>query len=233
MRLEEITAFGDTSRKWITPNASQKSPSELRDAVRRIRDGGWIQTASGLPFWPLDPRPEDVRIEDIAYALARISRFNGHTTGEIYSVGQHSVYVSEEVEREYLLRYGPTASHQSEISCLRATLVALLHDGSEAYIGDCTRPLKKQDTFAAYRTAEARLQQCIYKAFGLLYEWELDILHQADRRMLRTEQRDLMPAALPEEGRDDVPPYDLTVEPWPWREAERRFLARFAELTTT
>ena len=231
MRLEEITAFGDTSRKWITPNASQKSPSELRDAVRRIRDGGWIQTASGLPFWPLDPRPEDVRIEDIAYALARVARFGGHTRGEhVYSVAQHSVHVCNEVELDYVRRYGPDA-HASQISCRQATLCALLHDGSEAYLGDVCRPLKRHNTFAAYRTAEARLQECVYASVGLSAELELDILHQADRRMLRTEQRDLMPAALPEEGRDDVPPYEWTVEPWPWRETERRFLARFAGLT--
>jgi len=55
MRLEEITAFGDTERKWIDLDAPQKSPSELRDAVRRIRDGGWIQT--GLRPAVLAARP--------------------------------------------------------------------------------------------------------------------------------------------------------------------------------
>jgi len=55
MRLKEITAFGDTERKWIDLDAPQKSPSELRDAVRRIRDGGWIQT--GLRPAVLAARP--------------------------------------------------------------------------------------------------------------------------------------------------------------------------------
>ncbi len=42
------------------------------------RKGEWIQTYTGKQFWPLDPRPEDIDIEDIAHALALTCRFNGH-----------------------------------------------------------------------------------------------------------------------------------------------------------
>lgn len=40
---------------------------------------GGIQTRSGKWFFPLDPRPEDVDITDIAWALSMKCRFNGHT----------------------------------------------------------------------------------------------------------------------------------------------------------
>ncbi len=44
------------------------------------RYGDWIQTYTGKQFWPLDPRPEDVDIEDIANALSNLGRYAGHTT---------------------------------------------------------------------------------------------------------------------------------------------------------
>jgi hypothetical protein len=51
----------------------------------------WIQTASGIKFYPLAPHPEDVTIEDIAHALSKMCRFNGHNghTSAFYSVAQH------------------------------------------------------------------------------------------------------------------------------------------------
>lgn len=45
----------------------------------------WIQTYTGVKFYPLDPVAEDIRIEDIAHALSMICRFNGHSK-QFYSV---------------------------------------------------------------------------------------------------------------------------------------------------
>ena len=42
------------------------------------RVGNWMQTVGGRAFYPLDPRPEDVDIEDIAHALSLVCRFGGH-----------------------------------------------------------------------------------------------------------------------------------------------------------
>ena len=58
-----------------------------------MRYGDFIQTYSGIEFYPLDPRIEEVKLLDIAHALSNICRFTGHCN-EFYSVAQHSVLVS-------------------------------------------------------------------------------------------------------------------------------------------
>lgn len=171
---------------------------------------GWIMTASGRRIHPLDPRPEDICIEDIAHALSHQCRFSGHVR-RFYSVAQHSVLVS--------------------FACgLDDALYGLLHDASEAYLVDVPRPLKRSDAFAGYRLAEAHLQAVIYRAFGLSPE-EPPSLKVIDRRMLRTEQRDLMPPAADGEDREDVPTFPTVIEPWPPFKARWMFLAQFAALT--
>lgn len=91
----------------------------------------WILTQSGQQFDLLRPTASMIKPVDIAHALSRLCRFNGHTRAH-YSVAQHSLIVASLVPVE----------HQ---------LVALLHDAPEAYIGDMTRPLKAEAELAALR----------------------------------------------------------------------------------
>ncbi|MFZ5650132.1 MAG: phosphohydrolase [Bacillota bacterium] len=110
----------------------------------------WIETYTGKKFYPLDPRPEDVCIEDIAHSLAMQCRFNGHTR-VFYSVAEHSVLMARELA---LLGYGKTVQ-----------LYGLLHDAAEAYLCDLPRPIKQE--LNQYRTAEIKLQRTILNALGL------------------------------------------------------------------
>jgi hypothetical protein len=48
----------------------------MSPAITRV--GGVVCTASGVPFYPLDPRPDEIRIEDIAHALSNMCRWTGH-----------------------------------------------------------------------------------------------------------------------------------------------------------
>ena len=82
----------------------------------------WIITYSGKKFYHLAPSAEMVDIVDIAHALSLTCRWTGHTRYH-YSVAQHSWYFSYLVPKEFALS-------------------ALLHDASEAYLGDMNRPLK-------------------------------------------------------------------------------------------
>ncbi|MGK8440634.1 phosphohydrolase [Ectopseudomonas hydrolytica] len=87
----------------------------------------WILTNSARPFDLLNPRAENVITTDLAHALSLVCRFNGHCAHH-YSVAQHSLLVAYIIEKE-----GGTPEEQ---------LAGLLHDGTEAYISDLTRPLK-------------------------------------------------------------------------------------------
>ncbi len=194
------------------------------------RVGGWICTSRGVAFHPLDPRPEDVHVEDIAHALGNQCRFSGHVS-DFYSVGEHSWRVSFLVEAMFFAR--PETS-VGEVA--RAALVGLLHDASEAYMVDLPRPLKLLPEFEAYRVHEANLQGMIYRSFGLAPDETVEAaVHLADNILLATEKRDLMPqlswngealrawAPLP-------PPLEERIEPWAPGYARTRFLHRYKQL---
>jgi hypothetical protein len=108
---------------------------------------GWIQTYTGRKFDVLEPLIADVVPEDIAWALAHICRFQGHVH-DFYSVAQHSAYVSMFCDEQ-------------------DALWGLMHDASEAYVADVSRPLKRLPEFAAYREIEARLMQVVCARFDL------------------------------------------------------------------
>ena len=124
------------------------------------------------------PRPSSICIEDIAWHLSRQARFLGATTsGNVYSVAQHSVIVLNRVR----------ATVRDPNLCL--LICALLHDGHEAYIGDIIRPMGRLlELRLPLLRLKSKLQHAIYK--GLLKNWRYgggqfeeytgDIIHQAD-----------------------------------------------------
>jgi len=112
--------------------------------------GDYITTYTGVHFTPFDPDPEDIRIIDIAHALSLMTRANGHLK-HFYSVGQHSINCALE--------------SRAMGDSVRIQLACLLHDASEVYISDITRPVKKK--LQEYQVLESKLQSVIYKSFGL------------------------------------------------------------------
>lgn len=138
------------------------------------RKGNWMQTAMGREFWPLDPRVDEVHFDDIAWSLAHQSRFAGHAKGA-YTVAQHSVLVSDVVEK---LR--------GSIDEQRA---GLLHDASEAYCVDVPRPIKPH--LIGYKEIETGIQKAIGERFGIDPElFESKLIKLADNVVLATEKRD-------------------------------------------
>lgn len=108
----------------------------------------YITTYSKIHFTPLEPQQEQIVIEDIAHPLSMMTRANGHFR-QFYSVGQHSIQCALEAQAR---GYTPFV-----------ILAALLHDASEAYLSDITRPVKKN--LPGYREAERVLQNAIYRKF--------------------------------------------------------------------
>lgn len=172
-------------------------------------NGAWITTFSGRRFYVLDPRPQDVCIEDIAHALALQCRFTGHIR-KFYSVAQHCVLVSRFCPQEF-------------------ALWGLLHDASEAYIGDMSAPLKHTPEMSRFRTTEQHIMLAIAEHFGLGLV-EPPAVKQVDRRLCLTEARDLLGST--KDWQDASEPYAEAIVPWTPAFAERAFLCRFQELTS-
>jgi hypothetical protein len=159
-------------------------------------------------------RPDDIDIRDIAHHLAQINRFNG-SAREPVSVAQHSVYVS------YLV---PDKDR----------LQGLLHDASEAYLGDVTKWLKDSPGMTWYRSVEEDLQSRILLKFGCAQTLSQEVM-RADRLMCAYEAR-ASGLNLP-----SYPGYELSFDdssrisafgwhPWNWQVAENQFLLRFRQL---
>jgi 5'-deoxynucleotidase YfbR-like HD superfamily hydrolase len=146
----------------------------------------YITTVTGKHFYPLNPNQQDIDIEDIAHALSLICRANGHFK-HFYSVAQHSIACAEEASaRGY---------------SLEVILGCLLHDASEAYLCDVTRPVKKH--IPAYLQAEEKLQSVIWEHFigRELTEAEQQQIFEIDDHILSMEFHLLMPEDLNEDYR--------------------------------
>lgn len=142
-----------------------------------MRKNDWIATYSGIKFYPLDPYPEDIKIEDIAHALSLICRYNGQCK-YFYSVGQHSLNVYN-----YLAMLYPTD--------YTLQLVGLLHDASEAYISDICRPTKS--CLTNYKAIESCVQSAVLVAFGLNFtSVETGLVKAVDDLVLYAEAKVLM-----------------------------------------
>lgn len=168
--------------------------------------GNFLTTFMDHRFYPFDPRPEEMCIEDIAHSLAFKCRFNGFTP-KFYSVAEHSVIlsniVSEPVRR-----------------------AALMHDGSEAYIPDIPRPLKvmMQEIIAL----EQPILDVVFEKFGLEPGLPEEV-HEMDTIMPAMEAvRMWDPAPTWCQYYGELP--IIKLYNWSPEEAEYRFLRRFHEL---
>jgi 5'-deoxynucleotidase YfbR-like HD superfamily hydrolase len=189
----------------------------------------WQRMLSGRRLDLLDPSPLDVEIEDIAHGLARVARWNGQTLGaHIFSVAQHSLLV-DAVSR----RLSPNLDR-------RWRLAVLLHDAPEYVVGDLISPFKAV-LRSDYKAIENRLLHAISLRFGLPTRWPAELvthLKKADRHAAYLEATRLGGFKEAEARRffGTPPGLDAAAEkryltPWNAELAEKRFLARFKELS--
>lgn len=171
--------------------------------VESWRRGDWMQTFTGRKFYPMAPRAEDIAPEDIAHALSLLCRYNGHVKS-FYSVAEHCILMSATFQDTEL------------------ALWALLHDATEAYVGDMVRPLKR--SMPEYVAAEDRVMEAICERFNLPYGMPVAV-KDADSRILLNEKAALMSLAPDKWAVDDLQPLKVTVVGLDPKDAERVYLA--------
>jgi uncharacterized protein len=176
--------------------------------------GPYLQTVSGRWVNPIDPDPQQFDIEDIARALGNLCRFGGHCR-VFYSVAQHSVIVSELVEQR-----GGDAED---------VFAALMHDASEAYLGDMPHPLKHRSALGAvFKEAEDHLEAALREHFAI--KPGVAEIKRADRALLAAERRAFSAERWAWPELEGVEPLDIELEALSPDESERAFMRRFAEL---
>lgn len=152
-----------------------------------------IRTFTGLYFDLSIMDPETITIEDIAHGLAHTARFAGQLKN-FYSVAQHSFCTYQ------------NASPENK-------LAALLHDASEAYIGDMPSPFKCM--MPDYKKIEYRLMETIACKFGFPFPLA-DEIKDIDRFMLQIEWNGLVEDKIP-------------LKSWSPGKAKRKFLEAYYE----
>ena len=174
-----------------------------------------IMTYTKKMFDPLHPNVELIDIEDIAHALSMLCRANGHFKS-FYSVAQHSINCMKEAKaRGY--------SDRIQLACL-------LHDASEAYLSDVTRPVKAE--LPQYKEIEAPLQETIWNKWlgESLTEEERKQVFDIDDAILVHEFLNLMEAKIVDHipKIDSVPQFVFTS----FDSTKQQFLRLFRQLTT-
>lgn len=172
---------------------------------------GCIHLSTGRLFNILDPDPALIEPEMLAHALGFLCRWTGQCN-VFFSVAQHCVIVSEVVPPELALQ-------------------GLLHDASEAFIGDINRPLKDLMHNMApgvLQGIEERLHEAIAERFGTGYPHD-PLVKWADNTSLATEKRDIL--TVKEDWHSLPDPLTTPIRPLGPVGARNAWLTRFRKLT--
>lgn len=173
---------------------------------------GKFNTSTGRIIDLLNPSEDQIDIDDIATALSRICRFGGHSN-VTYTVAQHSVLVMHLVSKVF-----PSIN-----------LEALLHDASEAYLGDVISPLK-HIIGNSYRTLEHSFETVIGQKYGATITTSIkEQIKIADIAALEMEHEALI-LGNPAKLLAALECFDLIIgEKWAWPEkaAKTLFLTYF------
>lgn len=155
----------------------------------------YITTVTGKHFDPVEPDESLIDVYDIAHSLSLICRANGHFK-RFYSVAQHSLACAKEAQARGF-------SDAIVLGCL-------LHDASEAYLSDVTRPVKA--LLPRYLETEEKLQNVIWEHFirRPLTPEEKKKVFDIDDAMLSMEFRALMPEDLGDKYAELVSEPDLS-----------------------
>lgn len=174
--------------------------------------GHWMATHTGRKIDPGTMTKEDVDIEDIAWSLSHLCRYNGHCD-HFYSVAQHSVYVSNIT---HLLGGDPKKG--------------LLHDATECYVGDVVRPVKQRPDMENYVTLEDRVMRIIGEAFNFSIPIMTSEVNLADNIVLLSEKDQILKDSPDWGWGEDIQRMKERIKPMYPPEAYRFFMNKYSEL---
>lgn len=192
----------------------------LSKKSEQIKAQALFLTNSGVYVDLLDVDPDNIYIQDIAHGLSNCCRYNGQVS-EFYSVAEHCYLLAEYARNtlgdDKLARY------------------LLLHDASEAYVGDVVYHLKP--FLKGFVEIEQKILNTVYTKYGLtnVSEEIKKKAHELDRRICVNEMHRLMPDSDPnfevhKIDRLDICGLDFGQKMMTPQEAKDAFLDMFMQL---
>ena len=121
----------------------------------------------------INPTVEMISIETIAHGLSRVSRFGAQSPID-YSVAEHSLGMVQ-------------MAIYDGVTDIDVLFAILLHDASEAYLGDVVSPLKRH--LKEYLEIEARMNSVISQRFHVDFDKHHDTIKKYDRKILKIEKK--------------------------------------------
>lgn len=168
----------------------------------------WINTFTGKHILTDYMTNDDICIEDIAHGLSNICRYVGQCN-PFYSVAEHSVRISRLIKSDYL------------------RLPALLHDASEAYIGDVSSQIKA--IIPEYIKLEELLMYGIFRKYDLLEYLHDPAIKLLDVQIRFPEVNSLFLTDIGWAFQGGLADYEK-IKPWSAKVAEKEFLKEFHNL---
>jgi hypothetical protein len=178
----------------------------METAVKNVA-GPTIALVGGTYFDYMNPLGSDFNIYDVAHGLSNICRFGGQCQ-EFYSVAEHSVHVSNIIEKGYEYE-------------------GLMHDAAEAFIGDIPKPLKHM--LKDYMAIEYRAEIAVMDRFKVKFPFSPPV-KVADLQMLKTEQAQAMRNGDNWQTTGGENAAEIRINFWTPDEAKEQFLERFHEI---
>ena len=169
-----------------------------------------IRLRSGAYFDFVNPQPDQFTLRDIAGALSKICRF-GSQIERFYSVAEHSYWCSIQANED--------------LFALDTQAAALMHDATEAFIGDVVKPLKIM--LPEYGVIEKRMEAVIADKFSIDFARHADVVREIDHAMLIAERRRLFSADnVTWSGEDRIRKIHPAFKCWMPDDAEEMFVVR-------
>lgn len=164
-----------------------------------------VRTFTGSEVDLLNTHRDTISIVDIAHHLSKLDRYNG-AGAFTYSVAQHSLFVAEILPDDL-------------------KLWGLLHDATEAYLGDVVSPLKK--LLPGYREIEQKLMGKIAERFAFEMPRPA-FVKAADTAVMVAEMNQVM--NWPDLAEQQcAAPANIRIHHRTWQDVRAEFLVKFNE----